>query len=158
MQYYLAPLEGITTRIYRRVYHDCFTPMDKYFTPFLSPHLKKGFSAKEKAEIWPENNRGMRLVPQILTNRAEDFLKTEEKLTYYGYEEINLNLGCPSKTVVSKGRGSGFLADPEGLDRFLDKLFSGLKYVYPLRQGSGKMNRRNSADCLRYIISILWRN
>ena len=80
MQYYLAPLEGITTRIYRRVYHDCFTPMDKYFTPFLSPHLKKGFSAKEKAELLPENNQGMHLVPQILTNRAEDFLRTEEKL------------------------------------------------------------------------------
>lgn len=138
MQYYLAPLEGITTRIYRRVYHDCFTPMDKYFTPFLSPHLKKGFSAKEKAEIWPENNQGMRLVPQILTNRAEDFLKTEEKLICYGYEEINLNLGCPSKTVVSKGRGSGFLADPEGLDRFLDKLFSGTKVRISIKTRIGK--------------------
>ena len=95
MQYYLAPLEGITTRIYRKVYHECFTPMDKYFTPFLSPHSKKGFSAKEKAEILPENNRGMRLVPQILTNKAKDFLQTEEKLADYGYDEINLNLGCP---------------------------------------------------------------
>ncbi|MXP75291.1 diguanylate cyclase [Lachnospiraceae bacterium WCA-9-b2] len=138
MQYYLAPLEGITTRIYRRVYHDCFTPMDKYFTPFLSPHLKKGFSAKEKAELLPKNNQGMHLVPQILTNRAEDFLRTEEKLAYYGYEEINLNLGCPSKTVVSKGRGSGFLADLEGLDRFLDEIFSKTKARISIKTRIGR--------------------
>lgn len=138
MRYYLAPFEGITTRIFRKAYHDCFTPMDKYFTPFLSPHSKKGFSAKELAEILPEHNQGMRLVPQILTNRAEDFLKTEEKLVYYGYKEINLNLGCPSKTVVSKGRGSGFLADPEGLDRFLYELFSGTKVGISIKTRIGK--------------------
>lgn len=138
MRYYLAPMEGITTRIYRRVYHDCFMPMDKYFTPFLSPHSKKGFSAKEKAEILPENNQGMRLVPQILTNRAEDFLRTEEKLAYYGYDEINLNLGCPSRTVVSKGRGSGFLADPEGLDRFLYEIFSRTKVRISIKTRIGR--------------------
>ncbi len=138
MHYYLAPLEGITTRIYRKAYHDCFTPMDKYFTPFLSPHSKKGFSAKELAEILPENNQGMRLVPQILTNRAEDFLKTEEKLACYGYEEVNLNLGCPSKTVVSKGRGSGFLADPEGLERFLYELFSRTKMRISVKTRIGR--------------------
>lgn len=138
MRYYLAPLEGITTWIYRKAYHDCFTPMDKYFTPFLSPHSKKGFSAKELAEILPEHNRGMRLVPQILTNRAEDFLKTEEKLVCYGYEEINLNLGCPSKTVVSKGRGSGFLADPEGLERFLYELFSRTKVRISVKTRIGR--------------------
>lgn len=138
MRYYLAPLEGITTRIYRRAYHDCFLPMDKYFTPFLSPHTKKGFNKKELAEILPENNEGMELVPQILTNRAEDFLETAEKLIYYGYEEINLNLGCPSKTVVSKGRGSGFLANPEGLDRFLDKIYSKAKVRISIKTRIGK--------------------
>lgn len=138
MRYYLAPLEGITTRIYRRAYHDFFQPMDKYFTPFLSPHTKKGFTKKELAEILPENNEGMELVPQILTNRAEDFIGTAEKLIYYGYEEINLNLGCPSKTVVSKGRGSGFLADPEGLDRFLDKIYSNAKVRISIKTRIGK--------------------
>lgn len=51
-------------------------------------------------------NPGMNLVPQILTNDAKGFLDTVEKLKGYGYDEVNLNLGCPSKTVVSKGRGS----------------------------------------------------
>lgn len=125
-KYYLAPLEGITTCIFRNAYHRCFYPMDKYFTPFLVPHSKKGFSAKEKREILPENNEGLYLVPQIMSNHAGECLKTIGKLREYGYKEVNLNMGCPSKTVVSKGRGSGFLAFPEELDRFLDEVFEGV--------------------------------
>ena len=51
----------------------------------------------------PEHNPDMYLVPQILANDAKGFLDTVEKLKMYGYDEVNLNLGCPSKTVVSKG-------------------------------------------------------
>ena len=124
--YYLAPLEGITTYIFRNAYHKFFCPMDKYFTPFLVPHSKKGFSAKEKREILPENNRGLYLVPQIMSNHADECLKTIEKLRFYGYKEINLNMGCPSKTVVSKGRGAGFLAFPKELNFFLAEVFEGI--------------------------------
>ena len=109
MKYYLAPLEGITTYIYRRAYHTHYRPMEKYFTPFLVPHTKKDFNTREKNDILPEHNPDMYLVPQILANDAKGFLDTVEKLKMYGYDEVNLNLGCPSKTVVSKGRGSGFL-------------------------------------------------
>ena len=68
----------------------------------------------------------MYLVPQILTNNSEAFIRTAKGMQEYGYEEINLNLGCPSKTVVNGGRGSGFLADREGLQRFLDEIFESL--------------------------------
>ena len=81
MYYYLAPMEGITTYVYRGAYHKYFYPMDKYFTPFLVPHSKKGFSAREMREIDPEHNKGMRLVPQIMSNQADDCLNTMQKLT-----------------------------------------------------------------------------
>lgn len=61
----------------------------------------------------------MYAVPQILTKKAEDFIRTVELLSEYGYQEVNLNLGCPSKTVVTKGCGAGFLDRPEELERFL---------------------------------------
>jgi len=123
MKYYLAPLEGITTHVYRKLHHEFFAPMDKYFTPFLVPHTKRGLTNREKAEIDPKNNKGMYLVPQILTKDPKGFLSTVEKLEEYGYKEVNLNLGCPSKTVTGKGRGSGFLKDLEGLARFLDEIY-----------------------------------
>lgn len=123
MKLYLAPLEGITGWIYRSAVHECFGGFDKYFIPFIRPNQKGHLSAREKKDILPEHNKGMRAVPQILTNCSEDFLYTAEKLEEYGYKEINLNLGCPSKTVVTKGRGSGFLSDPDKLDRFLEEVF-----------------------------------
>lgn len=126
MKYYLAPMEGVTTYIFRRAYHNTFREMDKYFTPFLVPHTQKKMAEKEWAELNPEHNEGMYVVPQILTNNAEDFVRTAKMLFSYGYEEVNLNLGCPSKTVVSKGRGSGFLEDPAKLDRFFAEVFEQL--------------------------------
>lgn len=71
----------------------------------------------------PENNKGINLVPQILTNDSEGFILTAKKLKQLGYNEINLNLGCPSGTVVGKKRGSGFLAHREELDKFLEEIF-----------------------------------
>ena len=138
MKYYLAPLEGITTYIYRRAYHQWFAPMDKYFTPFLVPHTKKGFSTKEKNDVMPEHSPGMCLVPQIMSNDADSFLHTVEKLKIYGYEEVNLNLGCPSKTVVSKGRGAGFLSDPEKLDCFLNEIYEKCDVKISIKTRIGK--------------------
>ena len=124
MKYYLAPLEGITTYVYRNAYHTYFHKMDKYFTPFIVPHKEKNFSTRELKELSPEHNKGLCVIPQLLTNNAEDFLKTANDIVKMGYEEINLNLGCPSKTVVTKKKGSGFLAFPDELDHFLDTIFS----------------------------------
>lgn len=149
MKYYLAPLEGVTSHIYRRAYHTCFCPMDKYFTPFLVPHTKRGFNSRERREILPENNPGMYLVPQIMSNDADGFLKTEEKLREYGYEEVNLNLGCPSKTVVSKNRGSGFLSKTEELDRFLDQIYRGTKGKISIKTRIGRYSPDEFEEILR---------
>lgn len=123
MNIYLAPLEGITGNIFRTSQHKYFGGIDKYFTPFISPTEKGKLSTKVLRDISTENNEGQILVPQILTNSAEGFLTMCKSLNRYGYTEFNLNLGCPSGTVVSKGRGSGFLAYPEKLDRFLEDIF-----------------------------------
>lgn len=125
MKLYLAPLEGITSYIYRRVLYQCFDGFDKYFIPFIRAKQNLNFSGREKKDISPENNAGMYAVPQILTRNADDFLRTANQLRDYGYQEVNLNLGCPSKTVVTKGCGAGFLEHPEELEEFLDKIFNG---------------------------------
>lgn len=123
MKYYLAPMEGITGYIYRNSYEKFFDNIDKYFTPFIVPNKSKNFKTKELRDVLPENNKGINIVPQILTNDSEGFTNTSMKLQELGYSEVNLNLGCPSGTVVSKNRGSGFLAKREELDIFLDEIF-----------------------------------
>ena len=122
MKFYLAPMEGITGHIYRNSYEKYFHNIDKYFTPFIVPNQSVSLKTKELKDLLPQNNKGLNIVPQILTNDAEGFILTANKLKQLGYEEINLNLGCPAGTVVSKKRGSGFLAYPEELDKFLDEI------------------------------------
>lgn len=126
VKYYMAPLESVTTWIYRQAHAKIYGRLDKYFIPFLEPHEKRDFKTRELQEILPEHNKNIYAVPQILTNRSEGFIKLAKALKDWGYEEINLNLGCPSKTVVTKGKGSGFLAKPEELERFLTEIFDAL--------------------------------
>ena len=138
MQYYLAPLEGITTYVYRNAYHKHFKKMDKYFTPFIVPHKDKKFNTRELKELSPEHNHGLNVVPQLLTNNAEDFLKTAKDIVQMGYDEINLNLGCPSRTVVTKKKGAGFLEYPEELDRFLDEIYGNADFKISVKTRIGK--------------------
>ena len=124
MEYYFAPMEGITGYIHRNVHHSLFPGISKYFTAFIAPGQKGKFSAREKNDILPDHNRGICTVPQLLTNNPQDFITTAMKLGEMGYREINLNLGCPSRTVVTKYRGSGFLTKPGELDAFFAEVFS----------------------------------
>lgn len=124
MKLYFAPLEGITGYLYRNAHHDHFSGVDKYFTPFLSPNQNRALNPKEIKDVLPENNKEIPLVPQILTNRGEFFLRAARELEEkYGYEEVNLNLGCPSATVTSKKKGAGQLDDLFALSAFLDDIF-----------------------------------
>lgn len=148
---YFAPLEGITGYIFRNAYQMYFPYIDKYFTPFISPNQNRSLSPKETREILPENNKGIYLVPQILTNRADYFVQTAKELKdNYGYEEVNLNLGCPSGTVVAKGKGAGFLARKEELNIFLEEIFkiSDIKISVKTRIG------KNSPDEFYELINI----
>lgn len=124
MYYYFAPLEGITGFHFRNIHHDMFPGVHKYFAPFKCACQSIGFRDRELKDLFPENNAGIPLIPQLLSNDADSFLTAARQLQDLGYEEINLNLGCPSGTVISKYRGAGFLSLPEELDRFLDAVYS----------------------------------
>ena len=124
MRYYFAPLEGVTDSIYRRLHHEYFGGVDCYYMPFFSPTVHRCLSHKEDRELPMADSVPFRAVPQVLTKIPADFLWAAEVCRDRGYDEVNLNIGCPSGTVVSKGKGSGMLADPEALDRFFDEIFA----------------------------------
>ncbi len=124
MQHYLAPMEGLTDSIYRRVHHKYFSGVDRYYMPFLSPTIHRTLTPREERELPLADSVNFTAVPQILTKVSEDFLWAARVCRDRGYEEVNLNLGCPSGTVVAKGKGSGMLRSPDELDRFLHDIFS----------------------------------
>lgn len=125
MKFYYAPLEGITGYIYRNAHRTHFGDgIDKYFSPFIVADQTNTLKSKEKNDILPEHNKNLILIPQILTNNGRDFNNTAKKIEAFGYKEINLNLGCPSGTVVTKRRGAGLLAYKEELNVLLEEIFS----------------------------------
>ena len=123
MRYYFAPLEGVTDSIYRRVHHKYFPGVDRYYMPFISPTIHRTLTHKEDRELPLADSVEFAAIPQVLTKVPEDFLWAAQVCHDRGYSEVNLNVGCPSGTVVSKGKGAGMLRNPEGLDRFLDEVF-----------------------------------
>ena len=128
MKFYFAPMEGVTGYTLRNVHHACYPGIDAYFTPFIAPNQHHAVNPKEHRDVVQSNNTGVPVIPQVLTNKPELFLWSARELKEkYGYNEVNLNLGCPSKTVVSKHKGSGFLEDMEKLDRFFDEVFSAVE-------------------------------
>lgn len=124
MNFYFAPMEGLTGYVYRNAHHTFFPNINKYFSPFIVANQCESFRARELKDILPENNPGIVLIPQLLTNHAKDFIQASRRIKSLGYDEINFNLGCPSKTVVSKNKGAGFLANQEKLNAFFDEVFS----------------------------------
>ena len=124
MRIYFAPLEGITGYIFRNAYSGIYGHIDKFFAPFISPSEKCPMTPRERKDVDPENNRGICLVPQILTCRSEHFIEASKELHQMGYTEVNLNLGCPSGTVCAKGKGAAFLPETIALKKFLDDIYS----------------------------------
>ena len=130
MRYYFAPMEGLTDSIYRSAHHAHFGGVDRYYMPFLSPTVHRSLTNREERELPYAQSVPFTAVPQLLTKVPEDFLWATTVCAERGYDEVNLNTGCPSGTVVSKGKGSGMLRDLDALCRFLDEVFS--KSVLPV--------------------------
>lgn len=124
MELYFAPLEGVTDFTFRMIHRKHFGGPDRYYIPFLTPTQTHVLAPKERREVQAEHNRDTNAVPQLLTKSSEDFNWAAQVLKDLGYGMVNLNLGCPSGTVVPKGKGSGFLAYPDRLDAFLDEIFT----------------------------------
>ncbi|MGM9662857.1 MAG: tRNA dihydrouridine synthase [Oscillospiraceae bacterium] len=124
MRLYCAPMEGLTGRVFRQALTRHFPGSLRFYSPFISPTSSGSLRSHELRDVQPEENEGIELVPQILSNQAEEFLFTADKLRRLGYEEVNLNLGCPSGTVTARGRGAGFLRRREELERFLDRIYA----------------------------------
>ena len=154
-----APMEGVTGAQFRQAHHRHFAGVDRYYMPFISPTRDHVFTPRELRNVDPQYNQGLTAVPQLLTRSGEDFLWAAKALWDMGYDEVNLNLGCPSGTVVSKGKGAGLLADREGLERLLDAIFQGTEGPVSVKTRLGMEDPEEFAPLLelfgRYPIRLL---
>ena len=71
----------------------------------------------------PDINVGIKVVPQLLTRRVEDFVWAARALADLGYDEVNLNLGCPAGTVGCQRERFGIFKGTGTTAALSDKIF-----------------------------------
>ncbi|MBO6056986.1 MAG: tRNA-dihydrouridine synthase family protein [Bacteroidales bacterium] len=134
----LAPFQGITDVVYRNVFKKHFGGIDKYYTPFFTGIQKDNSKSLRGEEISPEFNDVNTVVPQILSNTAEEIIRFANQCKSMGYPEFNLNMGCPFPRVANKTRGCGLMADPARTIKMLNDVFEqidGIKFSIKCRLG-----------------------
>ena len=159
MKLYFAPLEGITTYTYRNTHAKMFGGCDAYFAPFVNPSDNEKVGKRVIRDILPERNKNMPLKIQVLTNSSDAFLRFAGMAKEMGYDEININVGCPASTVVKKGRGAGFLRDTEALERFFDEIFTKTDIKISVKTRTGYFSNDEMDELMRiynkYPLSLL---
>lgn len=140
IQLSLGPFQGITDAPFRNVFKKHFGGIDKYYTPFFTGIQKDHAKNLQVEEIDPRFNDVETLTPQILSTDAEEILRFASQCKELGYQEINLNMGCPFPRVANKKRGSGLLPYPEKIDAMLSTVFDRIDIKFSVKCRLGYFN------------------
>lgn len=119
----LGPFQGITDAPFRNVFKKHFEGIDKFYTPFFTGIQKDHAKNLQTEEIDPAVNDPKTLTPQILSTDANEIIRFASQCKQLGYNEINLNMGCPFPRVANKKRGSGLLPYPDKVKEIFDGVF-----------------------------------
>ena len=134
----LAPFQGITDVVYRNVFKKHFRGIDKFYTPFFTGIQKDNSKSLRGEEISPEFNDVNTVVPQILSNKADEIIRFANQCKSMGYLEFNLNMGCPFPRVANKTRGCGLMASPDSTIAMLTEVcehIEGINFSIKCRLG-----------------------
>jgi len=124
---YVAPIQGITDRIYRNLFPVYFKGVDMAIAPFIS--LAKNMKPDNNllCDLYPDRNKGIPTIPQIMSSAPDDFTKLANASYDIGCGTVNWNIGCPFPMVVKRGRGAGMLCYPDRVESFLEKTIPAIK-------------------------------
>ena len=139
----LAPLDDVTDTVFRRIVAGCAVP-DLFFTEFVNVD---GLQSPGRPRLlrklrFTESERP--LVAQIWGKQPENFYKTARELadgTFarelglpegMNFAGVDLNMGCPDKTVVKNGACSALINDRELAKQIIDATREGLDGKLPL--------------------------
>ena len=90
----------------------------------------------------------MEVIPQVITNDAEEFLFVAKYVRELGYKELNWNLGCPYPMVTKRGMGSGLINDPARIDNILDRAHSETDILVSMKMRMGYEDSSEILDTL----------
>jgi len=132
-----SPLQGFTDFRFRNAFHHYFGGIDTFYAPYIRLNGKLVIKSSYKRDLQPENNTSLHLIPQVMTNDADEFLFVVKYIQELGYKELNWNLGCPYPMVTKQGMGSGLICNPAKIDHILDRAHSETDVVVSMKMRMG---------------------
>ena len=117
-----SPLQGFTDFRFRNAFQKYFGGIDTFYAPYIRLNGKMIIKPNYDLDIQRKNNDTLNVIPQIMTNDADEFIFVTKFVQSLGYKELNWNLGCPYPMVTNKCMGSGLISDPDRIDRILDRV------------------------------------
>lgn len=109
----LAPMEAVTDVVWRHVIADAARP-DIFFTEFVNASSfcsPKGVHSTRGRLAFTSDEQP--IIAQIWGNKPDEFAKISLALADMGYAGIDINMGCPDKSVIKTGSGSALIRTPE---------------------------------------------
>jgi len=140
-----SPLQGFTDFRFRNAFNKYFGGIDTYYAPYIRLNGKLEIKAAYERDILPENNSELEVIPQIMTNDADEFLFVSKYVQELGYKELNWNLGCPYPMVTKRGMGSGLINESEKIDSVLNKVHNESGIIVSMKM---RMGYENSEEIL----------
>lgn len=131
-----APLQGITTHVWRKAHHEVFAGVDSYYTPFI--RMERGaIMSRDLRDVDPAMNTDVPVIPQILACKPQEAIAMVTHLKSVGYKQIDINLGCPHPPIALKHKGSGMLAYPQEVEALFDALAQETDVTYSIKMRLG---------------------
>lgn len=141
-----SPLQGFTDFRFRNAFHKYFGGIDTFYSPYIKLNGKLSIKGSYERDILPENNNTLQVIPQIITNDAEEFLFVAKYVKELGYNELNWNLGCPYPMVAKCGMGSGLIKNTEGINHILERVHNETDIIVSMKMRMGYENPTEILD------------
>ena len=141
-----SPLQGFTDFRFRNAFHKHFGGIDTFYSPYIKLNGKLVVKDSYERDILPENNTTLEVIPQIITNDAEEFLFVAKYVQQFGYKELNWNLGCPYPMVAKCGMGSGLIRNTDQIEHILKRVHNETDIIVSMKMRMGYENPTEILD------------
>ena len=120
--------------------------------PFLPAQPAGKFRPRVWQDIAPELNTALPLTPQLMGNRPEALTETMRMLNeQFGYQDFNINIGCPSSPVVRHTRGCGLMPHPDTVEAIVSEITSKTDFRLSLKMRLGLHSSEEGRELLRRL-------
>ena len=143
-----SPLQGFTDFRFRNSFNTIFGGIDTFYSPYIRLNGKFEIKNSYEKDLLPENNIGLEVIPQIITNDIDEFLFVANYVKQLGYNELNWNLGCPYPMVTKCGMGSGLINDAEKINEILKRVHSESDILVSMKM---RLGYENSEEILKVL-------